>query len=131
VALDDPVAKYLPADVKMPNAAGGADYARGSFTHTSGLPRLPSNLKPADSSNPYADYTVKQLYEFLSGYTLTRDIGAQFEYSNFGGGYARPRIGAARRRECSRSWSDRIAQPLGMKSTGIDLVGCDERAVAW
>jgi hypothetical protein len=36
--------------------------------------------------NPYADYTPEQLYQFLSGYQLTRDIGAQYEYSNLGVG---------------------------------------------
>src|SRR5262249_36788679 len=85
VALNDPVAKYLPAEgVKMPERGGRQITLVDLATHTSGLPRLPSNLKPANSANPYADYTVKQLYEFLSGYTLERDIGAQFEYSNLG-----------------------------------------------
>jgi len=55
-------------------------------THTSGLPRLPTNLAPKDMSNPYADYTVQQLYDFLSHYELPRDIGAQYEYSNLGAG---------------------------------------------
>ena len=55
-------------------------------THTSGLPRLPSNLAPKDPANPYADYSVEQLYQFLSSYQLTRDIGSQYEYSNLGGG---------------------------------------------
>ncbi|MGD0773322.1 MAG: serine hydrolase [Candidatus Solibacter sp.] len=45
---------------------------------------MPSNFKPKDPGNPYADYTVANLFEFLSSYRLTRDIGAQFEYSNMG-----------------------------------------------
>ena len=55
-------------------------------TQSSGLPRMPSNFTPKDNSNPYADYSVEQLYQFLSGYQLTRDIGAQYEYSNLGVG---------------------------------------------
>ena len=47
---------------------------------------MPNNFRPKDSSNPYADYTVEQMYEFISGYTLPRDPGAQFEYSNLGVG---------------------------------------------
>ena len=43
-------------------------------------------MKPKDSANPYTDYTVDQLYAFLSTATLTRDIGSQYEYSNLGGG---------------------------------------------
>jgi hypothetical protein len=30
-------------------------------------PRLPSNFSPKDQTNPYADYTEKQLYDFLCG----------------------------------------------------------------
>ncbi|MBK8058835.1 MAG: serine hydrolase [Gemmatimonadetes bacterium] len=51
-------------------------------TASSGLPGMLSNFKPKDPTNPYADYTVAQMYEFPSGYTLTRDIGARYEYSN-------------------------------------------------
>src|SRR5262249_34828900 len=68
VALDDPVAKYLPAEVRMPQRGGKQITLLDLATHTSGLPRLPSNLAPKDSRNPYADYTVGQLWEFLSGY---------------------------------------------------------------
>ena len=86
VALADPVAKYLPADVKVPERGGRVITLVDLSTHTSGLPRLPSNLLPKDPANPYADYTAEQLYQFLSSYQLTRDIGSQFEYSNLGGG---------------------------------------------
>src|ERR1017187_8555810 len=68
VALADPVAKYLPSGVKMPERNGHQITLEDLATHTSGLPRLPSNLNPKDPANPYADYTVEQLYQFLSGY---------------------------------------------------------------
>ena len=45
-------------------------------TYTSGLPRMPSNFKPADKNNPYADYTVEQLYDFLASYSLSFAPGA-------------------------------------------------------
>ena len=81
VALTDPVAKYLPPGVKVPERGGRQITLQDLATHTSGLPRLPSNLNPKDPANPYADYSVDQLYQFLSGYQLTRDIGTQYEYS--------------------------------------------------
>src|SRR6266540_1767120 len=55
-------------------------------TQSSGRPRMPANFTPRDSTNPYADYSVQQMYAFLSGYQLTRDIGATYEYSNLGVG---------------------------------------------
>jgi CubicO group peptidase (beta-lactamase class C family) len=71
VSLTDPVAKYLPAAVKMPERNGRQITLVDLATHTSGLPRLPSKLSPKDAANPYADYSVEQLYQFLSGYQLT------------------------------------------------------------
>jgi len=47
---------------------------------------LPDNLAPKNPLNPYADYSVEQMYAFLSRYTLTRDIGSKYEYSNLGVG---------------------------------------------
>jgi len=58
VALADPVAKYLPAGVKVPERGGRRITLEDLSTHTSGLPRLPSNLKPANPANPYADYSA-------------------------------------------------------------------------
>src|SRR5207253_241565 len=86
VALRDPVVKYLPPGTKMPERNGRSITPVDLATHTSGLPRLPTNMSPKDPNNPYADYSVKQLYEFLSTYQLSRDIGSQYEYSNLGGG---------------------------------------------
>jgi CubicO group peptidase (beta-lactamase class C family) len=121
VALTDPVAKYLPAGVKMPERNGRQITLQDLATHTSGLPRLPSNLSPKDSANPYADYSVAQLYQFLSGYQLTRDIGSQYEYSNLGGallGHVLTRRAGMDYEKLVRS---RICDPLGMRSTGITL----------
>lgn len=121
VALDDPVAKYLPSNVKMPERKGRSITLVDLATHTSGLPRLPANLKPADPSNPYADYSVEQLYQFLSSYRLTRDIGSQYEYSNLGGGL----LGYVLALRAGMSYEalvrSRICGPLGMKDTGITL----------
>src|ERR1035438_3586515 len=86
VSLADPAAKYLPVDVKVPVRGGPAITLVDLSTHTSGLPRLPNNMHPKDPANPYADYSVEQLYQFLSSYQLTRDPGSQIEYSNLGGG---------------------------------------------
>src|SRR5215469_5339112 len=86
VALDDPISKYLPASVKVPERSNRKITFADLSTQSSGLPRLPTNLNPKDPNNPYADYTAQQLYDFLSGYALTRDIGSQYEYSNLGVG---------------------------------------------
>ena len=122
VALTDPVAKYLPADVKVPERGGRVITLVDLSTHTSGLPRMPSNFNPKDPANPYADYTTEQLFQFVSSYQLTRDIGSQFEYSNLGGGL----LGQALSRRAGMDYEAlvraRITAPLGMTSTGITLM---------
>ena len=120
VALTDPVSTYLPETVKVPERAR-AIALRDLANHTSGLPRLPTNLAPKDGSNPYADYSVEQLYQFLSGYQLTRDVGSQHEYSNLGAGL----LGHALARRAGMDYEAlvkaRVLGPLGMRDTGITL----------
>jgi Beta-lactamase len=86
VKLDDPVAMYLPADVRIPERSGRKITLLDLSTQSSGLPRMPDNLRPSNPLNPYADYTVAQMFDFLGRYQLPRDIGAEFEYSNLGVG---------------------------------------------
>jgi hypothetical protein len=82
---------------------------------------MPSNFKPKDNSNPYVDYSADQLYEFLSGYQLTRDIGARYEYSNLGVGL----LGYALTQRAGKDYEamvrSRICEPLGMNDTRVTL----------
>ncbi len=121
VALTDPVSKYLPPNVKMPERGGKKITLVDLATHTSGLPRMPTNFHPKDPGNPYADFSVAQLYEFLATVELTRDIGSKYEYSNLGGGL----LGHALARRAGTDYETlvrtRILDPLGMKSTAITL----------
>jgi serine-type D-Ala-D-Ala carboxypeptidase/endopeptidase len=121
VALTDPIARFLPPQVKVPERGGRSITLQDLSTHTSGLPRVPTNMHPKDPSNPYADYSVDKLYEFLSSVQLTRDIGAQYEYSNLGGGL----LGHVLARRAGMDYEAlvrfRITGPLGMTSTSITL----------
>lgn len=121
VKLDDPVAKLLPPEAKMPTRNGKQITLLDLATHRSGLPRMPANFAPKDPEDPYADYTPAQMYAFLSGYPLTRDPGAEFEYSNLGAGL----LGDALARRAGKSYenlvSERICVPLGMGSTVIAM----------
>jgi len=116
VALTDPVSKFLPASVKVP-----AVTLEELATHRSGLPRLPANLTPKDAANPYADYTVQQLYAFLSSYELPRQPGAQYEYSNLGAGLLGHALSLRTGKDYESLVKARIAAPLGLKNTTITL----------
>lgn len=122
VSLSDPVSDYLPDGVTVPSR-GREITLLDLAAHRSGLPRLPGNMSPADTANPYADYTVGQMYEFLSGHELRRDVGSEYEYSNLGAGL----LGHVLTRAAGASYEDlvreRILEPLGMNMTGITLDG--------
>jgi D-alanyl-D-alanine-carboxypeptidase/D-alanyl-D-alanine-endopeptidase len=115
VTLDDPAAKYLPENVRMPERSGKSITLCDLSTHSSGLPPLPGNLKPE------AEYTMDDLYQFLSGYTLTRDPGSEYEYSNLGAGLLGHLLACRAGTDYEGLIRSRIARPLSMPDTGITL----------
>jgi D-alanyl-D-alanine-carboxypeptidase/D-alanyl-D-alanine-endopeptidase len=121
VRLDDPISKYLPATVRVPSRNGRQITLLDLATQTSGLPRLPSNLNVTSMVNPYANYTVQQLYEFLSGHQLSRDIGSKFEYSNLGMGLLGHVLAIRAGESYETLVTERILVPLGMGDTHITL----------
>jgi len=121
LALEDPVSSHLPEGVTMPERGGTPIRLVDLSTHRSGLPRLPNNMKPDDLLNPYADYTVEQLYAFLSEHRLRRDPGEAYEYSNLAAGL----LGHVLELKTGKSYEELvhqvIASKLGMKSTTVTL----------
>jgi len=118
-ALDDPVTKYLP-DAKALTRNGKAVTLGQLATHRSGLPKLPSNLSPANLADPYADYDAVKLIAFLSGKPLEREPGAQYEYSNLGAGV----LGYAitwREGGYEKQMRERVLAPLSMNDTAVAL----------
>jgi serine-type D-Ala-D-Ala carboxypeptidase/endopeptidase len=120
VALKDPVAKYLPKTVRIPER-GRAITLQDLATHATGLPKGPTNLRPKDPSNPYADYTMNDLYQFVSAYHLTRDVGSEWEYSSIGPALLGQALALREHLTYEQLVRTRIAVPLGMKSTAITL----------
>jgi D-alanyl-D-alanine-carboxypeptidase/D-alanyl-D-alanine-endopeptidase len=121
VSYDDPVSKFLPPNVRMPSRGGRSITLLDLATHSSGLPRLPSNFAPKDPTNPYADYTVQQMYDFLSSYELPREIGAQYEYSNLGAGLLGHVLALRAGTSYEQLVTARILKPLGMTDSAITL----------
>ncbi len=121
VKQDDPIGQYLPPNVSAPSLDGKPITLVELATHTSGLPRLPPNMSPTDPDNPYADYTMDQLYRFLSTYKLTRDPGAEWEYSNLGFGLLGDLLAARAGVSYEALVKARVLGPLGMTSTTIGL----------
>ena len=131
VGLEDPISRYLPDSVTVPTYGDRRITLLDLATHSSGLPRLPSNYRPRDMRDPYEAYTVEILYEFLSGHELRREPGAGFEYSNLGFGL----LGHVLARAAGVSYRDllqeRIIGPLGMAQTGYGFEGEIAGGAVW
>jgi serine-type D-Ala-D-Ala carboxypeptidase/endopeptidase len=129
VSLNDPVAKYLPPDVRVPSRGGRQITLLDLATHTSGLPRVPTGYKIPDRANPYAHYEAAHLYEFLSSYELERDVGAEPVYSNLGMGLLGHALArAAGAKSFAELVRQRITGPLHLRMTDY---GRDGELGAW
>jgi len=121
VRLDQPVVELLPAGTKIPSSNGKRITLGDLSSQISGLPRMPDNFHPADNDNPYADYTVAQMYAFLAGYQMIRDPGAKYEYSNLGVGLLGHALALKEGKSYEQLVRERVLSPLGMSSTGITV----------
>lgn len=122
VRLDTPIAQLLPESAPLKKTAdASAITLKHLAMHMSGLPRLPGNMMPFDDDDPYADYGVTKLYAFLSEHQPTRQPGGEHEYSNLGYGL----LGHGLELKAGLSYealvNERIAGPLGMGDTAINI----------
>lgn len=117
--IDDPAQNFLPESVKLP-VRSGVQITLGHLSdHTSGIPRRPNNYTPKNFGNPFADFGVEHLYSFLNSYTLTREIGSEFEYSNVGAGLLGHILSLKAGTSYEELIIDKISSPLEMTATRI------------
>jgi serine-type D-Ala-D-Ala carboxypeptidase/endopeptidase len=123
VNLNDPVEKFLPSSVKVPQFNGVKITLEDLATHTSGLPEWPSNVwlnNTVGDINP--NYNATQLYQALSDTKLTREPGAQVQYSSFGIGLLGHILSLKSDGiTYEQLVKDRILDVLGMNDTKIAL----------
>jgi CubicO group peptidase (beta-lactamase class C family) len=118
VRLNDPISLYLPKSARIPSVVGDSITLLQLATHSSGLPRMPTNFDPANPDNPFADYSVQNLYAFLDSVVP----GAKrYEYSNVGMGL----LGYLLAHHADRSYEEllreRLLLPLGLDETSVTL----------
>jgi len=125
VRLDDPVARYL----LPPNDAAQASLARITLrsltTHSSGLPRLPSDfpLLASVGSNPYAKLTRADLVASLRADGPGARAGRLTCYSNFGVALLGEALGTAWGTSYADALRAQVLRPLGMEHTVIGAPG--------
>ncbi len=86
LSTKDPIVNFLP-DSLASNPYLRQITLEQLANHTSGLPRLPTNIiahAAKNPQNPYFGYSTEMLYDFLAGYEAEIVPGNQYLYSNLG-----------------------------------------------
>lgn len=122
VTLDTPAQELAPEGVTMPvYAVDQGMTLRDIASQRSGLPRMPSNYNPAETLNPYADYTPELMYGYLDGLKLGRKPGSEYEYSNLGFMLLGDLLERAYGRPYGELVGEIITGPLEMPDTVLSL----------
>jgi CubicO group peptidase (beta-lactamase class C family) len=74
-----------------------------------------------DQKNPYRDYQVAHLYEYLSGAAIGFPPGTGVAYSNLGAGLLGHVLALRAGRPFEDLLAERVLRPLGLADTGITL----------
>lgn len=122
--FDDPVNRYLPSGLRTPERNGREITLADLANHTSGFPHFP--FSPITTPKPLealARFSVSDLGLWLAGFTLSRDPGTQWEYSNVGYGI----LGLALANKAGTTYeallNRRIIGPLKLKDTVLYPTG--------
>jgi CubicO group peptidase (beta-lactamase class C family) len=134
VKLDDPVARHLPADFRVPEVHGRQITLADLATHTSGLPRMPT--LPGEPLSPawreaMARLSLDEFKTWLAGPhpSPPPDAGGWW-YSN--AGYALLGIALAHRggRPYETLLQERVIAPLGLRDTTFHPTRAMKRRLA-
>ena len=126
VALEDPIAKYLPLGAGVPALNGQPITLLDVATHTSGLPLMPDGLPPLNELAT-AKYSDAHLYAFLARYELPRQAAAKWDYSNIGYSLLGKALAARAAADYETLLRTRVVVPLELNNTGVTVQGLKAR----
>ena len=124
VSLNDPISKFLPKSMNLPNYKGKEITLGDLATHTSGLPDMPYSLTSR------SNFSVSQMYRFLSKYELPREPGSKYEYSNFGYAFLSNILSRIAKRSYPELAAQLIMHPLGISDTVFTLSAEQKKRLA-
>ena len=116
LSFQDPVSKYLAEDAKIPTRKGRAITLLDLATHTSSLPFMPEQ-----SGKDSSEFSGTDIYQFLSSYELTRDIGTEWDYSNLGYWLLSEALISHGNKNFEKLLNERVIVPLNLRNTAFEL----------
>ncbi len=120
VTLTTPVAVLLPDSLAMRTYGDWPIRLVDLATHTSGLPRLPTDLAMTPDFNiadPYALYTADRLLAYLETVELETAPGDTYSYSNLGAGLLGYALALHSGTTYAENVRTRVLAPLGIRET--------------
>ena len=119
--LDDPIDSVMTELVKKNPQVGHSMTFLHLSHHVSGLPVMPSNIAPADATNPFLGYDRALLTEYMQNVQPERKPGKGYEYSNLAVGL----LGDLLSRKAGVSYEELLQQkltgPLKLSDTVLTL----------
>ncbi|MFG2093475.1 serine hydrolase domain-containing protein [Streptomyces sp. NPDC048612] len=133
LSLDDPLTARLP-ELPLPHPASRRITLRQLATHTSGLPRIPTDLIVGALVHPYANgyagYDTERLLRTFARTRPRHEPGTHWRYSNFGLALLGPAMSGAAGAGYPALLTERVLKPLaltdttlGPGTTGTDAIG--------
>lgn len=117
----DPVARYLPRGVRMPEWKGRKVTLLDLSTHTSGFPRkMPKVRRGFRSERAVANPAIR-LFRGLAATKLSQRPGTKEAYSNYGVGLLGFILARVNGTSYERMVEERVTGPLGLADTRIRL----------
>jgi D-alanyl-D-alanine-carboxypeptidase/D-alanyl-D-alanine-endopeptidase len=121
LGLDDPVARHLPGDFRLPEFDGRQITLADLATHTSGLPRFPPLPSTPLTLSSYleatARYSVQDFKTWLAEFHLQSPPGVTWEYSNAGYGLLGMALAHRGGRPFEALLQARVIDPIGLRDT--------------
>lgn len=121
VTLETTVGSLLESQIKFADPRVAAITLKQLSTHTSGLPRMPTNAAAGMAEDdPYANYDEKLLLAFLSSAKLEDDGPHACSYSNLGVGLLGHLLGKVYQTTWEDAVTRKICLPLSMQDTAVE-----------
>jgi CubicO group peptidase (beta-lactamase class C family) len=130
VTLNTPITQFLPDSVLNP--ALKLMTLKQLSNHTSGLPRMPTNIDATvtDLAQPYENYDEAHLFSFLKNFKSARGAGISYEYSNLAAGLLGVILEKIYHKPYEELVKQYITQPLLLNETTITLSPTDLKHLA-
>ena len=121
--LDQPLADWLPDSLGWPKDPQQPITLRHLVTHTTGLPRLPDNIRSTMKNfiDPFASYEEAALLSFLKEWQPDTVPGARFEYSNTGAGLLLYLMLNQLSTDYDAFTAQHLLSPLGLQEMGFSI----------